>query len=124
MKNARRNLHDLPSVTLEAGDVDRVLNAAVGQGLEHVDLVVLDPPRTGAGKDVVRRIAALSPRRIAYVACDPAALARDLKTFGRLGYGVALAAGLRFVRDDPPHRVRRRAASLWTAESVSVGRLG
>nr|WP_238355114.1 RsmD family RNA methyltransferase [Kribbella sandramycini] len=89
VKNARRNLHDLPAVTLEQGDVDRVLNAAAGQGLEQVDLVVLDPPRTGAGKDVVRRIAALSPRRVAYVACDPAALARDLKTFGRLGYGVA-----------------------------------
>lgn len=76
-------------MTLENGDVDRVLNAAAGQGLEHVDLVVLDPPRTGAGKDVVRRVAALGPRRIAYVACDPAALARDLKTFGRLGYGIA-----------------------------------
>jgi len=89
VRNARRNLHDLDGVTLENGDVDRVLNAAAGQGLEHVDLVVLDPPRTGAGKDVVRRIAALGPRRVAYVACDPAALARDLKTFGRLGYGIA-----------------------------------
>lgn len=89
VKNARRNLHDLPQVTLEAGDVGKVLNTAAGQGLESVDLVVLDPPRTGAGKDVVRRIAGLSPRRIAYVACDPAALARDLKTFGTLGYGVS-----------------------------------
>jgi tRNA/tmRNA/rRNA uracil-C5-methylase (TrmA/RlmC/RlmD family) len=89
VKNARRNLHDLPDVTLQQGDVDRVLNDAAGQGLESVDLVVLDPPRTGAGKDVVRRIAALSPRRVAYVACDPAALARDLKTFGGLGYGVS-----------------------------------
>ncbi len=89
VKNARRNLHDLPAVTLEAGDVAKVLNSAAGQGLESVDLVVLDPPRTGAGKDVVRRIAALSPRKIAYVACDPAALARDLKTFGDLGYGVS-----------------------------------
>ncbi|WBQ02250.1 class I SAM-dependent RNA methyltransferase [Kribbella sp. CA-293567] len=89
VKNARRNLHDLPEVTLEAGDVAKVLNTAAGQGLESVDLVVLDPPRTGAGKDVVRRIAALSPRKIAYVACDPAALARDLKTFGALGYGVS-----------------------------------
>jgi tRNA/tmRNA/rRNA uracil-C5-methylase (TrmA/RlmC/RlmD family) len=89
VKNARRNLHDLPGVTLEAGDVAKVLNNAAGQGLESVDLVVLDPPRTGAGKDVVRRIAALSPRKIAYVACDPAALARDLKTFGELGYGVS-----------------------------------
>lgn len=89
VKNARRNLHDLPDVTLETGDVDRVLNDAAGQGLEHVDLVVLDPPRTGAGNDVVRRIAALTPRRVGYVACDPAALARDLKTFGKLGYGIA-----------------------------------
>jgi tRNA/tmRNA/rRNA uracil-C5-methylase (TrmA/RlmC/RlmD family) len=89
VKNARRNLHDLPSVTLEAGDVAKVLNMAAGKGMESVDLVVLDPPRTGAGKDVVRRIAALSPRKIAYVACDPAALARDLKTFGELGYGVS-----------------------------------
>ena len=89
VKNARRNLHDLPQVTLEAGDVAKALNSAARQGLESVDLVVLDPPRTGAGKDVVRRIAALTPRKIAYVACDPAALARDLKTFGTLGYGVS-----------------------------------
>ncbi|ADB32814.1 deoxyribonuclease/rho motif-related TRAM [Kribbella flavida DSM 17836] len=89
VKNARRNLHDLTGVTLEQGDVDRVLNRAVAQGLEHVDLVVLDPPRTGAGQHVVRRIAGLSPRRVAYVACDPAALARDLKTFAGLGYGVS-----------------------------------
>lgn len=89
VKNARRNLHDLPAVTLENGDVDKVLNDAAREGLESVDLVVLDPPRTGAGKDVVRRIAALTPRRIAYVACDPAALARDLKTFGTLGYGIS-----------------------------------
>ncbi|ONI70129.1 SAM-dependent methyltransferase [Kribbella sp. ALI-6-A] len=89
VKNARRNLHDLPGVTLEQGDVDRVLNRAVAQGLERVDLVVLDPPRTGAGKHVVRRIAGLSPRKVAYVACDPAALARDLKTFAELGYGVS-----------------------------------
>jgi tRNA/tmRNA/rRNA uracil-C5-methylase (TrmA/RlmC/RlmD family) len=40
VKNARRNLHDLPQVTLEAGDVGKVLNAAAGQGLESVDLVV------------------------------------------------------------------------------------
>jgi tRNA/tmRNA/rRNA uracil-C5-methylase (TrmA/RlmC/RlmD family) len=89
VKNARRNLHDLPGVTLEQGDVDRVLNRAVAQGLERVDLVVLDPPRTGAGKHVVRRIAGLAPRKVAYVACDPAALARDLKTFDQLGYGVS-----------------------------------
>jgi tRNA/tmRNA/rRNA uracil-C5-methylase (TrmA/RlmC/RlmD family) len=43
----------------------------------RADLVVLDPPRTGAGRDVVAQVAALGARAVAYVACDPAALARD-----------------------------------------------
>ena len=41
------------------------------------DLVVLDPPRIGAGRDVLGQVAELRPRAVAYVACDPAALARD-----------------------------------------------
>lgn len=52
------------------------------------DVVVLDPPRIGAGADVVREIAALRPRAIAYVACDPAALARDTATFIASGYAL------------------------------------
>jgi tRNA/tmRNA/rRNA uracil-C5-methylase (TrmA/RlmC/RlmD family) len=48
--------------------------------------VVLDPPREGARATVVEQVAARSPRAVAYVACDPAALARDLKTFEGLGY--------------------------------------
>lgn len=51
-----------------------------------VDLVVLDPPRAGAGAKVVRMIDAAAPRAVAYVACDPAALARDVRTFLDLGW--------------------------------------
>ncbi|MEP6855687.1 MAG: TRAM domain-containing protein [Pedococcus sp.] len=51
-----------------------------------VDLVVLDPPRTGAGKDIVAQVAGLSPRAVAYVACDPAALARDTSYLRGAGY--------------------------------------
>ena len=54
----------------------------------RADVVVLDPPRTGAGKDVVAQVAALAPRAVAYVACDPAALARDLGTAAGLGYSL------------------------------------
>jgi tRNA/tmRNA/rRNA uracil-C5-methylase (TrmA/RlmC/RlmD family) len=55
--------------------------------------VVLDPPRTGAGAAVVRGIAAARPRAVAYVACDPAALARDIKTFTSLGWTVGALRG-------------------------------
>jgi hypothetical protein len=47
---------------------------------------LLDPPRTGAGTPVMRAAVARSPRAVAYVACDPAALARDLATAATLGY--------------------------------------
>ena len=47
------------------------------QKLSSCDLVILDPPRAGAGAKVLKEIIRLSPRTIVYVACDPAALARD-----------------------------------------------
>ena len=55
---------------------------------QSADIIVLDPPRTGAGADVVRAISSLGPRAIAYVACDPAALARDTATFVEQGYAL------------------------------------
>ena len=53
---------------------------------DHVDLVVLDPPRTGAKRRVVEQVVRRTPRAVAYVACDPAALARDLALFAERGY--------------------------------------
>ncbi len=50
------------------------------------DLVVLDPPRTGAGPGVLRPLATLRPRRICYVSCHPPTLARDLCFVVRQGY--------------------------------------
>lgn len=73
---------NVPEARFLAGDVGRRL----GQVRSPVDLVVLDPPRTGAGAAVLRQVLGLAPRAVAYVACDPAALGRDLRTAGELGY--------------------------------------
>ncbi len=89
VRDARRLVHDRPQVTLRAGDVARVLASGVG----GADAVVLDPPRTGAGRRVVDAVAALAPRRVVYVACDPAALARDVALFGARGYTLDAVTG-------------------------------
>jgi tRNA/tmRNA/rRNA uracil-C5-methylase (TrmA/RlmC/RlmD family) len=79
------NSADRPQVEWRHGRVDRVLAPIVRRGT-RADLVVLDPPRTGAGRDVSRQVAALRPRLVAYVACDPAALARDTAYLRDAGY--------------------------------------
>ncbi|MFG3379539.1 class I SAM-dependent RNA methyltransferase [Streptomyces sp. NPDC047999] len=83
VEDARHNLQDFDRVRIEQGKVESVLPRT---GITEVDIVVLDPPRAGAGKQTVRHLASLGARRIAYVACDPAALARDLAYFHESGY--------------------------------------
>lgn len=73
---------NVPEAEFVAAPMERAASELPG----WADLVVLDPPRKGAGALVVREIARREPRAIAYVACDPAALARDLATFAEVGY--------------------------------------
>ncbi|MEV0120416.1 class I SAM-dependent RNA methyltransferase [Streptomyces sp. NPDC050703] len=85
VEDARHNLAAFDRVRIEQGKVESVLPRT---GITEADLIVLDPPRAGAGKQTVHHLSSLGARRIAYVACDPAALARDLGYFREGGYRV------------------------------------
>ena len=79
---------DARKVFLNKSNV-KILQGLVAQQLpivKRADLVLLDPPRTGAGEVVIKQLIKLKPRKIVYVACDPAALARDSKTLIDAGY--------------------------------------
>lgn len=78
--DAAGNLAGLPWARVRRAAVDeRTVAAAVRELAGSVDIVVLDPPRSGAGRAVLAAVLASGPRVVVYVACDPAALARDVR---------------------------------------------
>lgn len=91
-EHAGENLAEWVGARAETARVDRFVSKLAAEATPRErerlsqGVVLLDPPRAGAGREVVRGIAALSPAIVAYVACDPVALARDLRTFADLGY--------------------------------------
>jgi tRNA/tmRNA/rRNA uracil-C5-methylase (TrmA/RlmC/RlmD family) len=80
-RDAAFNFEGVSNVFVHTGDVVREIKK-----FKAANIVILDPPRTGAGKDVIERIATLGARSIIYVACDPAALARDTTYLQDAGY--------------------------------------
>jgi tRNA/tmRNA/rRNA uracil-C5-methylase (TrmA/RlmC/RlmD family) len=85
VRDAKRNLHDLPQARLHRARVAEWLRTRD----EGFDVCVLDPPRSGAGPKTIGRVAELTRRRIVYVACDPAALARDTAVLAERGWGLS-----------------------------------
>ncbi|WP_439939466.1 class I SAM-dependent RNA methyltransferase [Nocardia sp. N13] len=82
-QHAKGNLAALEGTVVECGPTERVLRSGFD---EPFDLVVLDPPREGAKRAVVEQVVDRRPRAVAYVACDPAALGRDVAIFAEHDY--------------------------------------
>ena len=62
--------------------------------IKNIDIIILDPPRNGAGKQVIHQIIDKKPRSIVYVSCDPTSLARDTKILLENNYTLNNLVGL------------------------------
>jgi 23S rRNA (uracil1939-C5)-methyltransferase len=105
-----QGIRGLKARTADAG---RALNDLVREG-QRFELVVLDPPREGA-PDVVAGIVGLAPRAVAYVACDPVTLARDLKPLLAAGLQIQSVQGF-----DMFPRTHHFESLVWLARPASA----
>ena len=91
--NAKRN--GIENAEFFCGDAGEAALALAKEGI-RIDVAVVDPPRKGLNADAIEALAQIAPRRIVYVSCDPATLARDVALLKARGYVLknAMAADL------------------------------
>ena len=90
-ENAERN--GISNAEFFCGDAAEVAARLESEGLRP-DVITVDPPRKGLSPEVIASVAAMKPRRVVYVSCDPATLGRDLRIFAELGYPAVRAAAV------------------------------
>ena len=83
--NAKRN--GIENAEFFCGDAGQAALELEKQGVK-ADVVVVDPPRKGLNADTIEALARFAPRRIVYVSCDPATLARDVALLKEKGYAL------------------------------------
>ena len=84
-ENAKRN--GIENAEFFCGDAGKAALSLEEQGIRP-DVVVVDPPRKGLNADTIEALSRMSPRRIVYVSCDPATLARDVALLKERGYAL------------------------------------
>ena len=82
-ENAKRN--GIENAEFFCGDAGKAALALEQQGI-HPDVIVVDPPRKGLNADTIEAIDKMLPKRLVYVSCDPATLARDVALLKERGY--------------------------------------
>ena len=80
-QDALKIFEKMKNVVVHSGRVEQKLPL-----INRVDVILLDPPRTGAGEMVIKQMLAKKPRTIVYVSCDPASMARDARALEEGGY--------------------------------------
>ena len=95
VRDARNNAkaNQIRNIQFYQNDAGKFLVEMAGQGAK-VDVVLMDPPRSGSTEEFMNSVAQIGPERIVYVSCNPETLVRDLKYFKKKGYRVKKAVGV------------------------------
>ncbi len=91
ISNAKRN--NVTNVDFYNSDSSEFMMKLASQG-KKVDVVLLDPPRSGSTEQFIDAVSVLAPSRVVYISCNPETLARDLKYFKKKGYKAEVAYGV------------------------------
>lgn len=91
VQNAKRN--EIKNIEFYCNDAGRFMSRMAAQG-EKLDVVFMDPPRSGSTEEFIHSVAEAGPRKVVYISCGPETLARDLKIFARNGYRAREAWGV------------------------------
>ena len=95
VRDARNNAkaNQIRNIQFYQNDAGKFLVEMAGQGAK-VDVVLMDPPRSGSTEEFMNSVAQIGPERIVYVSCNPETLVRDLKYFKKKGYRVSKGVGV------------------------------